>query len=84
MHNDTYILIKRRTNMKTIKLTDRQIDVLVDALIYMGTEWAHISDPENPHWKWNYIPDDEIKEIRNKVRIARNIMPKLGYSKNNF
>jgi len=70
--------------MKTIKLTDRQIDVLVDALIYMGTEWAHISDPENPHWKWNYIPDDEIKEIRNKVRIARNIMPKLGYSKNNF
>ena len=70
--------------MKTIKLTDRQIDVLVDALIYMGTEWAYISDLENPHWKSNYIPDDEKKEIRNKVRIARNIMPKLGYSKNNF
>lgn len=82
MDNDTYILIKRRTNMKTIKLTDRQIDVLVDSLIYMGTEWAYSSNPEslNSH----YIQDDERKELRNKVRIARNIMAKLGYSKNNF
>ena len=82
MDNNTYILIKRRTNMKTIKLTDRQIDVLVDSLIYMGTEWAYSSDPEslNSH----YIQDDERKELRNKVRIARNIMLKLGYSKNNF
>jgi|TARA_B100000282_G_scaffold261780_1_gene210903 hypothetical protein len=68
--------------MKTIKLTDRQIDVLADCLIYMGTEWAYSSDPEslNSH----YIQDDERKELRNKVRIARNIMTKLGYSKNNF
>ena len=68
--------------MKTIKLTDRQIDVVVDSLIYMGTEWAYYSDPEslNSH----YIQDDERKELRNKVRIARNIMTKLGYSKDNF
>ena len=68
--------------MKTIKLNDRQIDVLVDSLIYMGTEWAYSSDPESLHS--HYIQDDERKELRNKVRIARNIMTKLGYSKNNF
>ena len=65
-----------------IKLTDKQVEVIAESIIYMGTEWAYSSNPEslNSH----YIQDDERKELRNKVRIARNIMTKLGYSKNNF
>ena len=72
--------------MKTIKLTDNQIDVIVYALEYMGTEWAstarQLSNPNS--CESVYMKDWEKKEIRNKVRVARNIMPKLGYSRKSF
>tara|TARA_B100001248_G_C27391844_1_gene462863 strand:+ start:2470 stop:2688 length:219 start_codon:yes stop_codon:yes gene_type:complete len=72
--------------MKTIKLTDDQIDVIVYALEYMGTEWSATARQfKNPNSEESvYMEDWQKKEIRKQVRVARNIMPKLGYSKNNF
>ena len=72
--------------MKTIKLTDDQIDVIVYALEYMGTEWSatarQLSNPKS--CESVYMQDYEKKEIRKKVRVARNIMPKLGFSRDNI
>ena len=72
--------------MKTIKLTDNQINVIAYALEYMGTEWSHtagqLSKPNSEESL--FMQDYEKKEIRNKVRVARNIMPKLGYSRKSF
>lgn len=72
--------------MKTIKLTDDQIEVIVYALEYMGTEWSATARQfKNPNSEESfYMQDYEKKDIRKKVRVARNIMPKLGYSRDNI
>lgn len=71
--------------MKTIKLTDDQVDVLAEALIYMGTEWGgQVQDCKSDRHDPDYWTEARKKEIRKQYRVAKNILPKLGFSKNNI
>ena len=71
--------------MKTIKLTDDQVDVLAEALIYMGTEWGSTFDDLNKNrYDPDYWTEARKKELRKQYRVAKNILPKLGLSKDNF
>ena len=71
--------------MKTIKLTDDQVDVLAEALIYMGTEWASTYNDFNQNrYDPDYWTEARKKELRKNYRVAKNILSKLGLSKDNF
>ena len=52
----------------------------------MGTEWSATARQfKNPNSSESvYMQEHEKKEIRKKVRVARNIMPKLGLSRDNI
>lgn len=68
--------------MKTIQLTKKQVEVLQEALIYMGTEWAcQVAESKDKDFDIYYTPEQK-KAVRSKHRIAKNILPKLGLDKN--
>ena len=70
-----------------IELTDKQVEVIAESLIYMGTEWGHCvrglnHNPDDV--QFDYWTEKSKKQVRSQYRIARNILPKLGYSKDNI
>tara|TARA_A100001011_G_C13861527_1_gene655099 strand:- start:108 stop:323 length:216 start_codon:yes stop_codon:yes gene_type:complete len=71
--------------MKNIKLTDDQVDVLAEALIYMGTEWRSTFDDFNQNrYDPDYWTEARKKELRKNYFVAKKILPKLGLSRDNF
>jgi hypothetical protein len=65
-----------------IELTEKQVEVLQEALIYMGTEWGcQVSESKDKDFDIYYTADQK-KAVRSKYRIAKNILPKLGLNKN--
>ena len=73
--------------MKTIKLIDNQVEVLAESLIYMGTEWGNCvrglnHNPDDS--QFDYWTDESKKEVRKNYRVAKNILHKIGYSKDNI
>ncbi len=65
-----------------IELTKKQVEVLQEALIYMGTEWGcQVSESKDKDFDIYYTADQK-KAVRSKYRIAKNILPKLGLNKN--
>lgn len=71
--------------MKTIKLTDDQLDVLSEALIIQGTEWGSaFADLNGNRYDSDYWTEARKKELRKQYRVAKNILPKLGLSKEIF
>ena len=70
-----------------IELTDKQVEVIAESLIYMGTEWGHCVKRLNhspDDVQFDYWTEKRKKEVRSQYRIARNILPKLGYDKDNI
>ncbi len=72
--------------MRTVKLTEEQIDVIAYALEYMGTEWSYVSRQlsDSKSVESTSMKDSDKKEVRKQLRVARNILLKLGFSKDNF
>jgi len=68
-----------------IELTDKQVEVIAESLIYMGTEWGHYVGSFK-HFPEQFVgwTEESKKEVRSQYRIARNILPKLGYDKDNI
>lgn len=63
--------------MKTIKLTDKQVDSLLDALTVYGTDChTNINSYEETGDK------ELVKEYRKQIRSLRLVVDKLGYVPN--